>query len=75
MSDALHADVLGPSTPGHLNLIAGQTHGAHPPNQSLGGVPYTLKGTTVDDPDPAGDDYSGSPQVSMSGRNIGDLLN
>jgi phospholipase C len=74
MSDAFHADVLGPSTPGHLNLIAGQTHGADPANAASGGVPYTIRGTTVDDPDPAGDDCSGSPQISMSGRNIGDLL-
>jgi phospholipase C len=75
MSDAFHADVLGPSTPGHLDLIAGQTHGAHPANLQQPGSQYSIRGTTVDDPDPAGDDCSGSPQLSMSGRNVGDLLN
>jgi phospholipase C len=79
MSDAFHADVLGPSTPGHLNLIAGQTHGAHPANLEQGGSQYSLRGTTVDDPDPAYDDCSAppneTPHLAMSGRNIGDLLN
>jgi phospholipase C len=80
MSDEFHADVLGPSTPGHLNLIAGQTHGAHPANLHPSGNEYAIDGTTVDDPNPKLDDCSGSldpgtPQITMSGRNIGDLLN
>jgi phospholipase C len=76
MSDAFHADVLGPSTPGHLNLIAGQTHGALPGNWKKRGVQYSIRGTMVNDPDPAGDDCSTLwPRLSMSGRNIGDLLN
>jgi len=28
MSDSFHSSILGPSLPGHLNLISGQTHGA-----------------------------------------------
>jgi phospholipase C len=32
MSDNSYATTFGPSTPGALNLIAGQTHGATPPN-------------------------------------------
>ena len=79
MSDAFHADVLGPSTPGHLNLIAGQTHGAQPGNFEADRVQYSIRGTMVNDPDPAGDDCSAPPKdipnLSMSGRNIGDLLN
>lgn len=78
MSDEFHADVLGPSTPGHLNLVAGQTHGAHPADLQQGGNAYSLRGTTVDDPEPAFDDCSAppseTPHLSMSGPNVGDLL-
>jgi phospholipase C len=62
--------VFGPSTPGALNLISGQTHGATP--ASISGS--TENGTVIGDPDPAGDDCSGATTVSMSGKNVGDLL-
>jgi phospholipase C len=63
--------VFGPSTPGALNLISGQTHGATP--SSI--VDSVSQGTVIGDPDPAHDDCSASTTVSMTGPNIGDLLN
>jgi phospholipase C len=71
MSDNSYGTTFGPSTPGALNLISGQTHGATPSDQSGD----TANGTVIGDPDPAFDDCSGSGTVAMSGRNIGDLLN
>jgi phospholipase C len=71
LSDNFYDTTFGPSTPGALNLISGQTHGATPANQSGD----TANGTVIGDPDPAFDDCSGSDTVAMSGRNIGDLLN
>jgi phospholipase C len=54
-----------------LNLVSGQTHGATPAV-----IPdSTDNGTVIGDPDGAYDDCSGSTQVSMSGQNVGDLLN
>ncbi|HYQ62917.1 alkaline phosphatase family protein [Actinophytocola sp.] len=83
--------VFGPSTPGAIDLISGQTHGV----QALTSVThepttddYAVKspdengvGTMVNDPDPAWDDCSDKNHTAdenlatMHGRNIGDLLN
>jgi phospholipase C len=70
MSDNSYNTVFGPSTPGALNLVSGQTHGATP--ASLG--EEVVNGTVIGDPDPAFDDCSTGPTVAMRGRNIGDLL-
>ncbi|MGH9410726.1 MAG: phospholipase C [Vicinamibacterales bacterium] len=79
MSDNAYADVYGPSTPGALDLIAGQTDGAvavkttystYVVDDGQGGK------TLISDIEPAGDICS-SPfddSVRMSGRNVGDLL-
>jgi len=86
MSDNTYTDVYGPSTPGALNIVSGQTNGmlasaktkapatvAVPSyfiNDGQGGM------TMINDVDPASDVCSNpNDQVSMSGRNIGDLLN
>jgi phospholipase C len=70
MSDAFFGSTFGPSTPGALNLVAGQTHGATPDT-----IPDDVSnGTVIGDPDPALDDCSGSPSVSLAGKNVGDLL-
>ncbi len=53
MSDGYYGSTFGPSTPGALNLIAGQTHGAAP---AQGGIE---NGTMIGDPDPALDDCAG----------------
>ncbi len=62
MSDAFYDTTFGPSTPGALNLVAGQTHGTQPATAkySLGGEPYVENGTAINDGDPSGDDCSAS---------------
>ncbi|MBV9354486.1 MAG: alkaline phosphatase family protein [Chloroflexi bacterium] len=62
--------VFGPSTPGALNLISGQTHGASPADPGV-----VANGTIFGDDDPAFDDCSAGTKVTMTGTNIGDLLN
>jgi phospholipase C len=73
MSDNSYGTTFGPSTPGALNLISGQTHGATP--ASIAG--NVIQGSVTGDPDPTGDDCSNPKraQVTMSGKNVGDLLN
>jgi len=71
MSDNFYNTTFGPSTPGALNLVAGQTHGATP--ASLSGD--AVEGTVIGDPQPQYDDASTRETVAMSGRNVGDLLN
>jgi phospholipase C len=79
MSDNSYGTTFGPSTPGLLNLVAGQTNGL---TQVINGTGSETDGgsgslTVVGDPDPIGDVCSAPTrnQVQMSGRNIGDLLN
>jgi phospholipase C len=71
MSDHSYDTVFGPSTPGALNLISGQTHGvtSTPAGKAVAG------GTVIGDPDPTFDDCSAGTTVAMSGPNVGDLLN
>ncbi len=85
MSDNSYDTVYGPSTPGAINLIAGQTHGGYAVTPA--GVKTTDSGvvasadangigTVVNDPDPAFDDCANnSNHLLMPGKNIGDLLN
>ena len=90
MSDNSYGDAFGPSTPGALNLIAGQTYGATavtsttltPTTASFIGAPNAAGvGTLYTDADPAFDDCSDNGHAStsnlaeLSGKNIGDLLN
>src|SRR5580698_4769000 len=78
MSDNSYNSNFGPSSPGAINLISGQTNG----------ISSTLNGpssnevadgqggfTLIGDADPLGDVCSAGFQVSMGGKNIGDLLN
>ena len=75
MSDNSFSSTFGPSTVGALNLISGQTHGATTPDVA-GNV---ANGTVIGDPRPllANDDCTikTATQTSMSGTNVGDLLN
>jgi phospholipase C len=78
MSDNSYSSTFGPSTPGALNLISGQTNGVA---STLNGTGDEVDGgngslTVIDDADPIGDVCSNPTrnQVQMSGRNIGDLL-
>jgi phospholipase C len=101
MNDNAYTSQFGPSTPGAINLISGQTNGL---SQTLNLIPGTTgvqpgtctpsptntctnsAGTAVPDgnggftlvgdADPIGDVCStGTIEVSMAGKNIGDLLN
>jgi len=79
MSDNSFSTTFGPSTPGTLNLIAGTTAGATVTAGSAGGN-VSSAGTVIGDtsPDPSLDDCTLAPPrtyISMSGRNVGDLLN
>jgi phospholipase C len=71
MSDAFFGTTYGPSSPGALNLISGNTSGASP-----AAVPEMVSnGVVIGDPDPGHDACSSQPQVTLTGKNIGDLLN
>jgi phospholipase C len=86
MNDNSYGTGFGPSTPGALNLVSGQTGGADLVNSkddAFGDlendvfmVPNTETGTLIGDADPFYDDCSGVfDRTSVTGRNIGDLLN
>jgi phospholipase C len=78
MSDNAYSGQYGPSTPGALNLVAGQTNGMEIGHSSY--KTYYLDDgqggkTMINDVDPTGDICSDTlDNVSMTGRNIGDLL-
>src|SRR5258708_29190233 len=79
MSDNSFGTTFGPSTPGLMNLVSGQTNGV---TASLNGTGDEVNGgpdgslTVTGDPDPIGDVCSNSTrnQVTMGSHNIGDLL-
>ena len=84
MSDNYFATTFGPSTPGHINLISGQTHGANPAYLNIsdhGALTWlVINGTLISDPNPAYDNCPNEftkslPKASMNGTNVGDLLN
>ncbi|MGW1910145.1 phospholipase C [Streptomyces sp. NPDC002076] len=82
LSDRSFSSVYGPSTPGALNLISGQTHGVismdpssgtENPKQTSTPDAYTVKspdakgvGTVINDPDPAYDDCSDKDHTSTN---------
>lgn len=78
MSDNSYSTTFGPSTPGALNLISGQTNGVALAKNGLGDEVDGGFGslTVVGDPDPVGDVCSNPTrnQVQMEGTNIGNLL-
>ena len=78
MSDHAYTNTYGPSTPGALEVVSGQTNGVKLVKSSKnyyaiadgqGGL------TLIDDVDPAFDKCSTGDEVMMSGKNIGDLMN
>jgi phospholipase C len=91
MSDNNYDTNFGPSTPGALNLIAGNDGGGQAVSPTtgqvvsspgnVGSVDSSGVGTIYGDLDPAFDDCSDSSHTSsnpvgvMTGKNIGDLLN
>ena len=86
MSDNAYTDTYGPSTPGALEVVSGQTNGMRvvattKKPSTLAAVSYYIKDgqgglALINDVDP-GYDVCSSPtnQVMMTGKNIGDLLN
>ncbi|MBO0730020.1 MAG: alkaline phosphatase family protein, partial [Acidimicrobiaceae bacterium] len=91
MSDNSYGTMFGPSTPGALNLVSGQTHGGQAVDSKTGTPvtdPHVVSsadkngtGSVINDTDPAYDDCSDKNHtaagnlLAMQGRNIGDLLN
>ncbi|MGB6945101.1 MAG: alkaline phosphatase family protein [Bryobacteraceae bacterium] len=79
MSDNSYGTNFGPSTDGALNLISGQLNGAINNTNGTGSLIEDGSGgmTDISDADPAGDVCSTTTgeTFSMSGKNIGDLLN
>jgi phospholipase C len=96
LNDNNYSTQFGPSTPGALNLISGQTNGfsatknvfdpkdpsgktlLRPTHEAFGDAQKTPDNVTeIGDGDPLGDVCSNPTldQVTMSGKNIGDLLN
>ena len=73
MSDNSFGTTFGPSTPGLLNLVAGQTGGV---TQEINPGSQVVGTTVVGDPDPLNDVCSAPArtQVQLAGPNIGDLL-
>jgi phospholipase C len=73
MSDNSYGTTFGPSTPGALNLVGGQTHGFATTS------PVVASSTTViGDPQPAGDTCDtrdSTRSTDVKNKNIGDLLN
>ena len=91
MSDNSYNTTFGPSTPGALNLVSGQTgdavnhatanggdgHVTTDPTYGVRTPDGTGVGTVINDPDPYFDTCS-NPRydtVEMKGRNVGDMLN
>ncbi|MEU1343740.1 alkaline phosphatase family protein [Streptomyces sp. NPDC005827] len=78
LNDRSYSSVYGPSTPGALNLISGQTHGAvsvdsvtgkqtsTPDSYAIASPNAKGVGTVVNDPDPAYDDCSDKDHTSTS---------
>jgi len=77
MSDNAYTDTYGPSTPGAINVISGQTNGAKNVVGNSSSVSDGQGGLTlIGDTDPAYDVCSSTTStVTMTGKNIGDLLN
>ncbi|HVB49348.1 MAG TPA: alkaline phosphatase family protein [Burkholderiales bacterium] len=79
MSDNAYTDTYGPSSPGAIEAVAGQTNGMQIVAASKRAY-YVANAdgsdTMINDVDPAYDVCSNAAdQVTMSGANIGDLLN
>ena len=79
MSDNSYNTTFGPSTPGALNLISGQTNGVVATLNGTASVTDDGNGgmSVIGDPQPIGDicDSPTRDQVTLGGKNIGDLLN
>src|SRR5262249_46023325 len=76
MSDNNWTDTFGPSTPGVLEVVAGQTNGVLPVVGTTSSISDGQGGLTLTgDTDPGNDACSNTTSTMlMGGKNIGDLL-
>ena len=78
MNDNSYGTTFGPSTPGAINLISGQTNGVIDQANAGGSIIDDGAGgfTLINDADPVGDVCSTTTGslVAFSGKNVGDLL-
>ncbi len=84
LNDNSYSTQFGPSSPGAINLISGETHGAEAHGGSSSAI---ANGTLFGDGEPYYDQCSnpsvplnadgtpGGVTISMSGQNVGDLMN
>jgi phospholipase C len=73
MSDNSYNTTFGPSTPGALNLVSGQTHGFATTSPAV-----TANSTIIGDPQPSGDKCNTrdtTTSTDPNNKNVGDLLN
>jgi phospholipase C len=73
MNDNSFSTGFGPSSPGALNLVSGQTHGFAQTSSAV-----TANGTVTGDPQPTGDKCDtrdNTKSIDPNNKNIGDLLN
>jgi phospholipase C len=73
LNDNSFGTTYGPSTPGAINLISGQIHGA----VGTSSLAEIVDGSLIGDADPVYDDCSttNGNTAYMTGKNVGDLLN
>jgi phospholipase C len=71
LNDNSFGTTFGPSTPGAINLVSGNTHGITPTSSGTS----IENGTMIGDPQPVLDDCSTTGIATMTGRNVGDLMN
>jgi phospholipase C len=76
MSDNSFSTTFGPSSPGAINLVSGDTTGAVAKNLPAVVAAFDVaSGSLVGDAQPAFDKCSTRETVQMTGKNIGDLMN
>jgi phospholipase C len=79
LNDNSFGTTFGPSTPGALNLISGQTNGVIDQSNASGALVADGNGgyTEINDADPIGDVCSTTTGAAthLGGTNVGDLLN
>ncbi len=76
MSDHSFSTGFGPSTPGAINVVAGNTYGATCTSGAVYCAAGATTGTIIGDPQPTGDICDTRDKTAMkTGRNVGDLLN
>jgi len=74
MNDNSYGTTFGPSAPGAVNLVSGDTEGAVQDTPASEGVDVT-DGSLTNDAQPTGDMCTSRDSMHLTGTNIGNLLN